>query len=270
MTAQLRPNRILQKLRRGEVVSCTKLNLSDPRVVEIAALSGFDCVWLDAEHVPNSVRDTERGIRAAQAYGIDAIVRVPRGSYSDLIRPLEMDAAGIMVPHVMSADDARGVARQTRFHPIGMRALDGGNADGAYCKVDLKTYLEHANTQKLVIAQIEDPQAVEALEDIAQVEGIDMLFFGPGDYSHALAIPGQFDDPRIADARRRVAEAAIKHGKFAGTVGGPTTLDQLTALGYSFISTGADVVGLGNYFADLAAAFKPLNRSQNAPSVYRT
>jgi 4-hydroxy-2-oxoheptanedioate aldolase len=269
MSVSLRPNRILQKLRQGGVVSCTKLNLSDPRVVEIAALAGFDCVWLDTEHVPNSVRDIEHGVRAAQAYGIDAVVRVPRGSYSDLIRPLEMDAAGIMVPHVMSAEDARGITRQARFHPIGMRALDGGNADGAYCRVDLATYLEHANTQKLVIAQIEDPQAVEALDDIAQVEGIDMLFFGPGDYSHALGVPGKFDDPRIAEARQRIAEAATRHGKFAGTVGGPATLDQLTALGYRFISTGADVVGLGNYFADLAAAFKRSSQPENAPSVYR-
>ena len=189
MSIRLRPNKIVRKLRGGEVVSCTKLNLADPRVVEIAALSGFDCVWLDAEHVPNSIRDLEHGIRAAQAYGIDAIVRVPRGGYSDLVRPLEMDAAGIMVPHVMSAEDAHSIARQTRFHPIGMRALDGGNADGAYCKVDLKTYLEHGNTQKLVIAQIEDPQAVDSLDDIAQTKGIDMLFFGPGDYSHALGVP---------------------------------------------------------------------------------
>ena len=269
MNVTLRPNRILEKLRAGGVVSCTKLNLSDPRVVEIAALSGFDSVWLDAEHVPNSVRDIEHGVRAAQAYGIDAIVRVPRGSYSDLIRPLEIDAAGIMVPHVMSPDDARGIARQTRFHPIGQRALDGGNADGAYCRVDLATYINHANTQTLVIAQIEDPQAVKSLDEIAQVQGIDMLFFGPGDYSHALGVPGKFDDPRIADARQQVADACIKHHKFAGTVGSPATLNQLTDLGYRFISAGADVVALGEYFNNIAASFKDTAPSQNSHGVYR-
>jgi 4-hydroxy-2-oxoheptanedioate aldolase len=230
LTALLRPNRILEKLRRDEVVSCIKLNLADPRVVEIAALSGFNSVWLDAEHVPNSIRDLEQGVRAAQAYGIDAIVRVPRGSYSDTVRPLEMDAAGIMVPHVMSPQDATDIVRVTRFHPLGKRPLDGGNADGAYCKVDLKTYIEHANTQKLVIAQIEDPEAVDTLDEIAQVGGIDMLFFGPGDYSHALGIPGNFDDPRIAEARQRVAEAATRHGKFAGTVGGSAAIGGLYIL----------------------------------------
>lgn len=269
MTALLRPNRILEKLRRGEVVSCVKLNLSDPRVVEIAALSGFHSVWLDAEHVPNSIRDLEHGVRAAQAYGIDAIVRIPRGSYSDLIRPLEMDAAGIMVPHVMSPRDATDIVRVTRFHPLGLRPLDGGNADAAYGKADIKTYIEHANTQKLVIAQIEDPQAVDTLDEIAQVEGIDMLFFGPGDYSHALGIPGDLSDPRIADARRRVAEAATRHGKFAGTVGNSAAIEGLVGLGYRFINAGADVVGLGEYFSNLASAFNNTTPGSTASGVYR-
>lgn len=269
MNVTLRPNRILEKLRAGGVVSCTKLNLSDPRVAEIAALSGFDCVWLDAEHVANSIRDLEHGIRAAQAYGIDAIVRIPRGSYSDTIRPLEINAAGIMVPHVISPQDAAELVRVSRFHPIGQRALDGGNADGAYCKVDLKTYMEHANTQKLVIAQIEDVQAVEALDAIAQVPGIDMLFFGPGDYTQSLGVPGRFEDPRIAEARRQVADAAIRHGKFAGTVGGPAAIDGLVDQGYRFISCGADVVALGNYFSEIAAAFNQAAPAENPDGVYR-
>jgi 4-hydroxy-2-oxoheptanedioate aldolase len=269
VTALLRPNRILERLRRGEVVSCVKLNLADPRVVEIAALSGFQSVWLDAEHVPNSIRDLEQGVRAAQAYGIDAIVRIPRGSYSDTVRPLEMNAAGVMVPHVMSPKDAEDIVRITRFHPLGLRPLDGGNADGAYGKADIQTYIQHANTQKLVIAQIEDPQAVESLDEIAQVQGIDMLFFGPGDYSHALGIPGNFDDPRIADARKQVAQAATRHNKFAGTVGSSTMIEALVDQGYRFISTGADVVGLGDYFSNLAAAFNNTAPGNTPSGVYR-
>ena len=269
MSTPLKPNQIMSRLREGGVVSCVKINLSDPRVTEIAALSGFDCVWLDTEHVPNSPRDIEHCIRAAQAYGIDAIVRVQRGSYTDLIQPLEMNAAGIMVPHVLSPDDAKSIANQTRFHPIGMRALDGGNADGAYCMTDTQTYINHANTQKLVIAQIEDPQAVETLDQIAQVPGIDMLFFGPGDYTHALGIPGQFDDPRVAEARRQVADAAKRHGKFAGTVGSAAAIKSLIDQGYRFISSGADVAGLGNYFSGIVSAFKDTTPDKAPEGVYR-
>jgi len=86
---KMRPSRVLAKLRAGKVVSCVKSNLSDPRVIEIAALSGFDCVWVCMEHVPNTLHDVENQIRAAKMFDVDTVVRVPRGSYSDLIRPLE-------------------------------------------------------------------------------------------------------------------------------------------------------------------------------------
>jgi 4-hydroxy-2-oxoheptanedioate aldolase len=227
----MRPSQVLAKLRAGGVASCTKLNLCDPRAAEIAAMCGFDCVWSDLEHVPNTLRDIEDGIRAAKAYQADTLVRVARGSYSDLIHPLEMDAAGIMVPHVMSAADARQVARFTKFHPIGRRPLDGGNTDGAWCMVPLEEYMRQANEQRFVIIQIEDPEPMAELEEIAAVPGIDMLFFGPGDFSQGIGAPGRWDDPRLLDARRRVADAARKHGKFAGTVAGPGNLQELVGLG---------------------------------------
>jgi 4-hydroxy-2-oxoheptanedioate aldolase len=160
-----------------------------------------------------------------------------------------------MVPHVKTAQEAKQIAEQTRFYPIGMRALDGGNADGAYAAVPTARYIEHANHERFVVVQIEDPQAMEQLDDIAATPGIDMLFFGPGDYSQGLGIPGQIDDPRIEQARRRVAEAAERHGKFAGTVSGPDRIPATIDLGYRFISVGADVVALGNAFRQTIARF---------------
>jgi 4-hydroxy-2-oxoheptanedioate aldolase len=249
----LRQSRVLNNLRAGRPASCTKLNLGDPRVAEIAAMSGIDCVWLDMEHVPNSIEAIENQIRAARIFNVDAVVRTRRGSYSDLILPLEMGAAGVMVPHVMSADDAKRIAWQTRFHPIGRRALDGGNADGAYCATSTEDYIAHANRHTFVIAQIEDPEPMEQLDAIAAVAGIDMLFFGPGDFSHGVGVPGKLDDPRVVDARRRVADAARQHGKFAGTVGSIASLPSLHAQGYQFVSVGADVLALREYFAQIAA-----------------
>lgn len=251
----LRPSRVLAKLRAGQTASCIKLNLGDARVAEMAAACGFDCIWLDMEHVPNSIEAIENQIRAAKIHDVDALIRTRRGSYSDLILPLEMDGAGIMVPHVMSAVDAKQIAWQTKFHPIGRRALDGGNADGAYCAATTEEYIAHANRERFVIIQIEDPEPLEELDNIASVEGIDMLFFGPGDFSQGIGQPGKFDDPRIADARQRIAEAAKKHGKFAGTVGSMASLPGLVEFGYQFISVGADVVGLREYFSKIAASF---------------
>jgi 4-hydroxy-2-oxoheptanedioate aldolase len=255
---QMRPSRVLAKLRSGAVASCIKLNLADPRAAEIAAYSGVDCLWIDREHVPNDLSALENQVRAAKAHDVDTIVRVPRGSYSDLVWPLEMDAAGIMVPHLMSAQDARQVVRQTRFHPLGRRPLDGGNADGAYCMVPLDQYVRDANEQRLVIVQIEDPEPMAELEAIAQVPGIDMLFFGPGDFSQGIGHTGEMGNAQIIEARRQIAQTAARYGKFAGTVASLDTLPEMIALGYQFINIAVDVLALVDCFRRAVATFKDL------------
>jgi 4-hydroxy-2-oxoheptanedioate aldolase len=255
---QMRPSRVLRKLRAGKVVSCTKLNLSDPRVAEIAALCGVDCIWLDQEHIASDHGDLENQIRAAKIHDVDTMVRVQRGTYSDLIRPLEMDATGIMVPHLMGLEDARRVVWQTRFHPIGRRPVDGGNADGAYTLVSPQDYFRDANRERFVIVQIEDPEPLADLEQIAQVEGIDMLFFGPADFSQGIGDPNNFDNPRIAETRRLIADVARRHGKFAGTVASVDSLPATVALGYQFINVGADVIALAELFRRVAEAFADL------------
>lgn len=254
-TLRMRPSRVLRKLRSGAAASCFKTNLADARAVEIAALAGFDCVWPDLEHVPNDLSAIERMIWAAKAYDTDVLARVARGSYSDYIRPLEMDAAGIMVPHVLSLADAQAVVRMTRFHPVGRRPVDGGNADGAYCGIEFVEYLKQANEQRFVTVQIEDPEPLADLDRIAALPGIDMLFFGPGDFSHGIGAPGVWNHPRLLDARRRVAEAAVAAGKFAGTVASAANLEEIIGLGYRFISMGADVVGLSQYCRSIVAEF---------------
>jgi len=255
---QMRPSKVLKKLRAGEIVNCIKLNFGDARVAEMAAMCGFDCLWLDMEHVPTDWLTLEHQIRAAKIYDVDTMVRVARGSYSDYIKPLEADAAGIMVPHLMSLEDAKKVVWQTRFSPIGRRAVDGGNADGAYCMIDFKEYVKTANEQRFVAVQIEDPEPLDQLEEIAKLKGIDMLFFGPGDFSHGIGAPGQWDHPLIHQARERIAKVARKNGKFAGTVGGLDNLKELIDMGYQFINIGADVIGLSDYFSKLVAGFKKI------------
>ncbi len=249
----MRPSKVLSKLRNGKVVNSFKTNLASSRAVEIAAMMGFDCVWLCQEHTASDLSVIEHQINAAKIHNVDTLVRVPRGSYSDLIHPLELDASGIMVPHCMSAVDARQIARTTRFQPIGLRPVDGGNADGAFCNMDFVQYLKEANEQRFIIIQIEDPEPLAELDAIASVPGIDMLFFGPGDFSHAIGVPGQFNDPRLVAARRKVGEAAIKHGKFAGTVGLPTP--ELLDIGYRFFNIGSDVKALSDHSKANLSAF---------------
>jgi 4-hydroxy-2-oxoheptanedioate aldolase len=240
------PSRIRKLLNARQLPTVFKINLSDPRVIEIAALSGVDAVWLCTEHVPNDWIGLESQIRAARVHGIDTLVRVGRGSYSDYIRPLEAGATGIIVPHVESDDEARQIVEWVRFHPLGKRALDGGNVDGLFCLLPVTEYIQHSNQERLLILQIESPESLDKVEKIAAVPGFDGLLFGPGDFSHRIGEPGQINHPEAVIARKRVAQAARANGKLAMTAGLIAPLPELVDEGYNLIGIGADVVFVGN------------------------
>lgn len=244
-------SRVLAKLRSGRPVICTKTNLMDPRAVDIMGLAGFDCVWLCNEHVPNDWHTIENQIRAARVHDMDSLVRTAKGSYSDYIKPLEADATGIMVPHLMNAEEARHIVNVTRFKPLGRRPVDGGNADGRYCLTPFLEYIETANRERFVIVQIEDPEPMGELDEICRTKGIDMLFFGPADYSHSIGRPAETSHPDVVAARRRVASACQRQGMWCGTVATVENAQELLDEGFQFLSIGADVLALGHYFTDI-------------------
>ncbi len=247
----LKKCKALDRMRNGESINCFKFNLDGHRAVQMVSMMGFDCLWTDMEHTANDLALIERQILAAKASDMDIIVRVTRGDYSDLIHPLELDASAIMVPHVMNAEQAREIGRMTKFHPMGRRPVDGGNADGAFCLVDFVEYTQFVNTNRFVIIQIEDPEAMEELEEICSADGIDMIFFGPGDFSHALGVPGQMNHPKVVEARVKIAECARRNGKLAGTTGSPELFEEYSKMGYNLINIGADVHALNLYGKDL-------------------
>ncbi len=247
----LRPNPALEKMRRGELVISFKLNLDGIRTVQVAGLYDLDMIWIDVEHVPNGTAQIEQQVLAARAAGKDVVVRVKKGCYSDFIHPLEMDASGVMVPHVMSAQEARDIVRMTKFHPVGRRPVDGGNADGAFCTVSFAEYSRFVNANRFVSIQIEDPEALDELDEIAATPGIDLLFFGPADFSHGAGLDCDLAHPQVIEARARVVAAAKKYGKLAGTTASVATVREYRALGYDWLNVGADVVGLTTYLQDL-------------------
>ncbi|MDI1334899.1 MAG: aldolase/citrate lyase family protein [Lacunisphaera sp.] len=272
---KLRSSRVLKLLRENQLPTVLKINLSDPRATEIAGLCGVDAVWLCNEHVPNDWIGLENQIRAARVHDIDALVRVGRGSYSDYIRPFEAGATGIIVPHVASRTEARQIVDWVRFHPIGKRALDGGNTDGQYALVPIEDYIRHSNAERIVILQIESPEALGNVEEIAAVPGFDGILFGPGDFSHRIGKAGQLDAPEVVAARQRIAAAARKHGKFCMSAGLFAPLADLVTEGYRVINIGADVVALSGYvkqrleliqgqISALPSAIKPPARSPYA------
>ena len=244
---KLRSSRVLSLLRQGQLATSFKVNLNDPRVIEIAGLCGCDAVWICGEHVLNDWTNLEHQIRAARLHDMDSLVRIAKGSYSDYVRAFEADATGIIVPHVASADEARQIVEWTRFHPIGKRALDGGNTDGRYCLIPLTDYLRHSNEERVIIMQIESPEALANVEAIAAVPGYNGIMFGPGDFSHRIGKPGQIDAPEVVAARKHVATVARKHGKFVMTSGLFAPFETLVEEGHQIFNIGADVLALGPY-----------------------
>ncbi|HRJ11534.1 MAG TPA: aldolase/citrate lyase family protein [Prosthecobacter sp.] len=267
---KLRPSRVLREVRAGRHATVIKLNLGDPRIVELAGLAGASAVWLCNEHVPNDWTNLEHQVRAAKLHDMDTIVRVSKGSYSDYVKPFELDATGIMVPHVTSAAEARAIVDMVRCHPLGRRPMDGGNADGAFCQIPLADYARHCNEERFVILQIESPEGLEAVEEIAAVPGFDMLLFGAGDYSHRIGILGQATAPEVVAARKRVAAAALKHGKHVAVASLFGQKDEIIAEGTSVFTLGADVIALGDAFHHMVRAFHPpAPQAADAGSIYR-
>lgn len=247
---------VLNKLRNGEAVWCAKTNLTDPNVVEIMGYVGIHCVWLCMEHGPIDWQSVHNQIRTAKMGGMDSMVRVAKGSYSDLIRAFEMDATGIMVPHCMSADEARDIVRMTRFHPVGRRALDSGNSDGPFCMRPLDEYLRFSNEQKFVIVQIEDKEAVDCMEDIVAVDGIDAFFIGPADLSHSYGVAGQFDHPLVQGAVEKLAGLAKKYNRFWGLPCGPDDAPRRIEQGARFLAAGSDVIAIAEMFRKMRAGYE--------------
>lgn len=267
-THLLRRSRVLREIRNGQLATCAKLNLSDPRVVELCGLAGYSTVWMCMEHVPNDWQTIENSIRAAKMHDMDVIVRVARGSYSDYVRPLECDATGLMIPHVETEEDARRIVEYCRFQPVGCRALDGGNMDGAFCQVPVSDYLHHANSERFLIMQIESPRGIQNLEEIAAVPGYEFLLFGAGDYAHRIGKPGQYSCAEVESARRQVERAALKHGKTCLAVGLQLEPQQYKERNYSIITLASDVMGLGTYLADQVKTIREETFATSPQSVY--
>jgi len=267
---KLRSSRILRQVRAGNFATVLKLNLIDPRIVELAGLAGADAVWLCNEHVPNDWLNLEHQIRAAKLHDMDTIVRVSKGSYSEYVKPFECDATGIMVPHITSADEARSIVDMIRTFPLGRKPLDAGNMDGLFCQVPLADYAAHCNTERFIILQIESPEALDVVEEIAAVPGFDALLFGAGDFSHRIGKLGKATDPEVVAARARVAAAARKNGKWSAAASLFGQKEKLIEEGTQVFTLGADVISLGDAFRTMVSTFNddPATKSKS-DSVYR-
>lgn len=241
-------NILRERMNTGEPVYGTFVTTTDPAMVELVALAGFDYAIIECEHAAISLETMQHHLRAAQARGIGSLVRVPVNAEHEILRVLESGADGVFVPHVASKEDAELAVRAARYAPQGGRGIYDNTRAGDYSAHGLPGYYEYTqkqNEQVVLVLLIEDKEGVEAIEEIAAVPGIDVIIFGPADLTYSMGLYGSVGHPDIGAAMERVRAACKANGvRFCippGHVCYPVPTEDLHSEGQTFFFRGSDV-----------------------------
>jgi 4-hydroxy-2-oxoheptanedioate aldolase len=217
----------------------TFIGMATPVSAEVCAASGFDWVLLDLEHGAGGEEQVRDVVPAAGSYGVPTIVRVEAAERIRIGRALDCGAAGIMLPRLNSAAEVNAALTHLRYPPAGDRGVATYNRA---CRFGLDPgALDRADHETLCVVQIESAAAVAAADDIAAIDGVDVLFIGPRDLSHDLGVPGDITAPAYLQALDAVLAAARRHGKSSGMLvaDGAGAAARL-AQGWSFLAIGSD------------------------------
>ncbi|WP_155060332.1 HpcH/HpaI aldolase family protein [Streptomyces blattellae] len=204
--------RIRSKLEEGGRAFGIRLQLPSPDIAEIAGYAGADFVWLDAEHGTMDLRDIGEVVRAADASGIDAIVRVPDHSASFIQRVLDTGAAGIIAPHVRTVAEAAAIAEATRFGPTGTRGACASTRAFGHHSPDWPADRRRADADVFAFGVIEDADGMENVEAIARESGLDGLLFGAFDLAQDMGLEGDVAHPDIDKVHQRFLAAVRAAG----------------------------------------------------------
>jgi 2-dehydro-3-deoxyglucarate aldolase/4-hydroxy-2-oxoheptanedioate aldolase len=224
-----------QRLAAGETLVGTFLNLGSPLAAEICGLAGFDWALVDLEHGAGTEAELIPTLQALRHTGAAALVRVEANERPRFARALDAGAAGVMVPRVDGADEARAAVASMRHPPDGVRGVAHMNRGAGW-------RLGGADdADPLCVIQVESEPAVREAAAIAAVDGVDVLFVGPSDLSHAMGIPGRLEHERFRAAVADVVAAARGAGKAAGILlRSGSGLEQALDEGFRFVGIGSD------------------------------
>lgn len=233
-------NPLREKLARGERTLGLWVTLAAPAVSEVAAQLGLDWVCIDMEHGATSFSDLTNHLRAAKGTGLAVFARVSAISSDNIARCLDLGVDGIVLPMVRSADDIRRALDSMLYPPHGSRGLGGERAQKWGLGVD--DYVASANDELMLMPMIEHIDAVNVIDEIFAIPGLDFFFVGPGDLSSSLGHCGQWSTPETAKAIAHVLERAKVHGVTPGIYAhGTAEVQQRTDEGFRIIAMGSDL-----------------------------
>ncbi len=239
-----------------------------PGIGYVMKEAGADFVFLDMEHSGNSFETVQRCLRYFEAAGVPVFTRVPSDRYDHIARALDAGADSVVIPMVGSAEQARSVVEKMKYTPVGKRGLALALANDRYKMQPVGEALAAANARTRFVALIETAEGVENVDEIAAVEGVDVLWVGHLDLTASMGIPGQFDHPDYKKALAKVLKAGQKHGLGLGRmVGDIPSGVGLAEEGWDLIAYNGDVWllqaalrqgidGIRSGYADVAKAAK--------------
>lgn len=196
------------------------LNISDSGLVEMIATSGFDFIILDMEHGAFNWKELEDGVRACDVANTPSVVRVPECRREYILRALDSGASAIQVPMIDTREKAEEVVRLAKYPPMGIRGTSFGHRSAKYGNLtDKADYLYHSNQNTKVIIQIENPKGVENLDEILEVEGIDIIFFGPTDLAVSMGYGSDLKHSEVKKTISQIKDKALDLNKKIGILG---------------------------------------------------
>jgi 2-keto-3-deoxy-L-rhamnonate aldolase RhmA len=231
-----------KKIKEGELTVGSWITLAHPAIAEIMSNAGFDWLAVDLEHSVITIREAEELIRVIDLAGVSPLVRLTSNNPDLIKRVMDAGSHGVIVPMVNSVEDAVKAVESVKYPPVGKRGVGLARAQGYGTR--FKEYLEWQKNSAVVIVQVEHIDAVNNLEDIFAVEGVDGYIIGPYDLSGSLGVPGQFDHPDFLAAMDRVRKVAAEM-KMTGGIHviepEPEQLEQRIDEGYRFIAYSLDI-----------------------------
>lgn len=242
-----------ERLRRGDTLIGTLISLPCPSVAELLAATGYDWLFLDAEHGPFMPGEAQSLLEAAGA--CPCLIRVPAGDDIWIKKALDIGAAGIIVPQVHTPGQASAVAQSAKYSPQGSRGVGLGRAHRY--GLHFEDYLRTANRDTVIVIQAESRTAVDNIEAIAATPGIDAIFIGPYDLSASLGHIGEVDHPEVKDAISSIRAACINAGVRLGIFGvSPDAVLPYMRNGFTLITAGVDTLLLHQAAAAALAQLK--------------
>ncbi|ADO47736.1 2-keto-3-deoxy-L-rhamnonate aldolase [[Enterobacter] lignolyticus] len=261
-------NPFKEGLRKGEVQIGLWLSSTTSYMAEIAATSGYDWLLIDGEHAPNTVQDLYRQLQAIAPYASQPVVRPVEGSKALIKQALDIGAKTLLIPMVDSAEQARQVVSATRYPPLGERGVGASVARAARWG-RISNYMALANESLCLLVQVESKTALDNLDAILEVEGIDGVFIGPADLSASLGYPDNAGHPEV----QRIIEESIRRIRDAGKAAGFLAVDPAMAQkclqwGANFVAVGVDTMLYTEALDRRLAMFKPVSPGKSVKSSY--